>query len=631
MTKLAIPSAALAQHIALLGKTRSGKSSVARLLVEHLLDQKKPVGVVDPKGDWWGLKSSADGKQAGYPLVIFGGEHADVPINAHSGAHVAELVATGNRPYIIDLGGWMPGDRTQFWIDFASGMFRHSRGLRHLVIDEVHNFAPKGKILDVQAGEALHWSNRLASEGLGKGIHLIVASQRPQKVHNDLLTSCETLIAMRVLHPSDREAVTDWIKGCGDAALGATVLGSLAQMQRGEGWAWSPEIGFGPERIQFPMFRTYDSFKAREAKGARKLKGWATVDLDEVRQKLQAVVEEARANDPTELKREVAELRRKMTGLADPQRIIAWFREKDIKPANIAFTAGPERQMAVVIEGVMATKKGTGKPDAAALQRAREQGATEARKAMTAGLRHLGVAAEKLLKASRAARAAAQDQVAATAMTHNAAVEIVTEIGRLKIDSKRPIIAPEREPPAVVAFPDAAGRQPRYRPDPRPFGNVEQRILGALMELDAMGVSECPRVLVAFLAGYGHSNSKGFANAVSAASSAGLLCYPTQGKISITDAGRSQAPAVTPPASQAELIERIAKRLSGPAGRIVTTVAERHPDPVARDELARLVGYEHTNSKGFANSLSRCHALGFVVYPDRGHVGLADILLIGGQ
>ena len=54
-----IPSAALNQHVIVLGKTRSGKSSVMRLFVEELLDQQKPVCIIDPKGDWWGLKSSA--------------------------------------------------------------------------------------------------------------------------------------------------------------------------------------------------------------------------------------------------------------------------------------------------------------------------------------------------------------------------------------------------------------------------------------------------------------------------------------------------------------------------------------------------------------------------------------------
>jgi hypothetical protein len=50
---------------------------------------KKRVCIIDPKGDWWGLKASADGKGAGFPVIAFGdfknAEASDVPINAQSG------------------------------------------------------------------------------------------------------------------------------------------------------------------------------------------------------------------------------------------------------------------------------------------------------------------------------------------------------------------------------------------------------------------------------------------------------------------------------------------------------------------------------------------------------------------
>jgi hypothetical protein len=339
-----LPIAALSQHIIVLGKTRSGKSSTIRLLVESLLDDKKPVCIIDPKGDWWGLKSSANGKQAGYPVVIFGGEHADVPLNAHAGGHVAELIATGNRPCIIDLGGWMVGDRTRFFIDFASTLFRQTRGQRWLVIDEVHNFCPQGKVLDPDAGKMLHWSNRLASEGLGKGLQLIAASQRPQKVHKDFVTSCETLIAMRVIHPLDRGAIKDWIDGCPDPEKGREVLNTLASMPRGHGWVWSPEIGFGPVKVAFPRFSTYDSFKAPTSEAATKLKGWAEVDLDEVKDKLASVVEEAKQKNPSLLRQQIAALKHDLDELrrAKPEakqsiKTVSAFKDGQIKRLESLF------------------------------------------------------------------------------------------------------------------------------------------------------------------------------------------------------------------------------------------------------------------------------------------------------
>src|SRR5262249_47858253 len=135
---------------------------------------------------------------------------------------------------------------------------------------------------------------------------------RPQKVHNDTLTSCETLVAMRVIHEADRSAVQEWIAGCGDKKQGNDVLNSLAGMARGEAFVWSPEAGFGPVRGGFPMFQTFDSFAAPQLQKRVSEKGWAEVDLSAVKDKLAAVIEEAKANDPRELRKQIAELRREL-------------------------------------------------------------------------------------------------------------------------------------------------------------------------------------------------------------------------------------------------------------------------------------------------------------------------------
>lgn len=318
MKKLCIPNETLEQHLVVLGKTGAGKSSALRHIVEHLLRQKKRVCIIDPKGDWWGLKSSADGKGAGFPVIAFGdfkeARASDVPINQQSGKHVAELITSGNRPCIIGFRGWMTAHMVRFWIDFSSGIFNGNSGELYVVIDECHNFAPKGQVKGQEGDMAkcLHWTNRLMAEGRGLGIVCLIASQRPQKVHNDTLTSCETLVAMRVIHAADRGAVEDWIEGCGDPTQGKVVLNSLAGMARGEAFVWSPEAGFGPERVRFPMFETFDSFAPPQLQKKVSTAGWADVDLDAVKEKLAQVIEESKANDPSELRREIAKLKQEL-------------------------------------------------------------------------------------------------------------------------------------------------------------------------------------------------------------------------------------------------------------------------------------------------------------------------------
>jgi hypothetical protein len=239
----------------------------------------------------------------------------DVPINPQSGKHVAGLIATGNRPAVNGFRGWSTAKMQQFWIDFAEMLFAKNAGELYVVGDEFHNFAPKGKVLSPQAGESLHWSNRLLSEGRGLGLVCLIASQRPQKVHNDTLTSCETLVAMRVIHAADRGAVKDWIDGAGDAEMGKQVLGALAGLPRGEAYVWSPEVNFRPKRIAFPMFTAFDWFAPPQLQRKVSNAGWADVDLDVVKEKLASVIEQAKANDPVPLRRELAEAKAELTKL----------------------------------------------------------------------------------------------------------------------------------------------------------------------------------------------------------------------------------------------------------------------------------------------------------------------------
>lgn len=343
MAKLIFPTPILEQHLVVLGKTGAGKSSALRHIAEHLLRHNKRVCVIDPKGDWNGLKVSADGNGPGFPVILFGNFKetagkaipADVPLNEFSGKHVAELITSGNRPCVVGLRGWTQGHMHKFWIDFASTLFTSNEGEFYLIVDEVHNFAPKGKIMSPEVGMSLHWTNRIMNEGRGIGLINLIASQRPQKVHNDTLTACETLVAMRVVHTRDRDAVEEWIEGCGDPKVGKDVLNSLAGMKRGEAFVWSPEVGFGPVRLTFPMFETFDSFAPPQLQKKVSGKDWATVDLEAVKSKLASVIEKAKAEDPKELRKQIAESKKRITDL-----------EKQIAKAPAVSSNGTDKAIA---------------------------------------------------------------------------------------------------------------------------------------------------------------------------------------------------------------------------------------------------------------------------------------------
>lgn len=543
------PALALEQHTVFLGKTGSGKSYAMRGLVEGLLDQQRRVCVIDPKGDWWGLKSSATGKGAGYPMVIFGGEHSDVPMNQHAGGQIAELVGTGNRPCILDFGGWMVGERTRFWIDFASGLFKHNRAPLWLVIDEVHNFAPQGKIFDPDAGKCLHWTNRLASEGRGKGLRILMASQRPQKVHKDTLTCTETLVAMRVNHPLDRAAVKEWIDGCGDPKNGAEVLNSLAGMPRGEAWVWSPEIGF-LERLKFPAIQTFDSFAAPTLDEKEAPKGWATVDLDEVRSKLAHVVEEAKSNDPAMLKAEVRRLKAELS--------------KTEQTAKVEV-----REVA--------------KP----------------------------VLSEKDQKLIAKAIAHCDESIQRLNWKENELGEIKKELGGLRasvevlIGKQRSAPMMERSQKPVVRSPVPPVRSQKPA-DRSTLGTAERRILAVLAQYqDGCGIGK-----IALLSGYRISG--GFKNNLATLRTDGLISGSNTGVMRITEEGLAHGPfdPLPEPGQEFGRFWMNHPRLGNSEKRVLKTLLD-NPKGLAIDELAEKSIYKV--SGGFKNILSTLRTAGLIV------------------
>lgn len=306
-----IPDEALTQNIAVLGKNGSGKTYATKsAIVERLLGDGRRVGIIDPTGAWWGLRSSRDGNGAGFPILVLGGDHGDLPLPPLGGAAVARLLAVQGVNLVADTSQLTVGERTRWFTDFAGTLYRTNKTPLHLVIDEAHNFAPQGKVPDPDAGKMLHAASTLASQGRSRGIRLTMITQRPQKLHKDSLTSADMLIAMRVIHPLDRGAVADWINGCGDPAKGKEVLDSLANLKRGEGWAWYPEGGF-LQRMTFPPIKTFDS-SATPMDGApiASPKGAAEIDLTEIKAAMEDAVKEAEANDPKLLRARIAELER---------------------------------------------------------------------------------------------------------------------------------------------------------------------------------------------------------------------------------------------------------------------------------------------------------------------------------
>ena len=141
-TGLSLPLDAVTQTFALVGKRGVGKTHGAAVLAEELLEQKLQVVVLDPIGVWWGLRSSADGKKSGHPILVLGGEHGDLPLEASAGRLVADFVIAKAASVVFDLGEFSKSDQARFVTDFLERLYQKNRTPLHLVIDEADAFAP---------------------------------------------------------------------------------------------------------------------------------------------------------------------------------------------------------------------------------------------------------------------------------------------------------------------------------------------------------------------------------------------------------------------------------------------------------------------------------------------------------
>ena len=254
-----LPESSLSQHIAIVGKTGSGKSYTAKGVVERLIKDGRRVCVIDPGGDWWGLRAAGQGD--GLPVAVLGGEHADIEITPESGAQVASFIAANNLPCVVDISEWFKGDQIKFMLNFAQVIYKENRGPLHLVVDEADQFMPQNPLNEVK--RVLHHMDRIVRLGRKKGFRVLMVTQRPAILHKNVLTQVNTLIAMRMPSSQDKAAIMGWIADNASKEEEKKVLSSLAKLKCGQGWLWAPEEDV-LEKVQFPANQTFDAGRTPE-------------------------------------------------------------------------------------------------------------------------------------------------------------------------------------------------------------------------------------------------------------------------------------------------------------------------------------------------------------------------------
>ena len=100
-----------------------------------------------------------------------------------------------------------------------------------VVIDEAHSVCPQvpGDRLSALATEL---AVLIAGEGRKFGLYLFLASQRPAKIHVNVLSQCENLVLMRMVSAADHAHVRDVF-----SHVPASLVAQASEFRVGEGLA----------------------------------------------------------------------------------------------------------------------------------------------------------------------------------------------------------------------------------------------------------------------------------------------------------------------------------------------------------------------------------------------------------
>lgn len=308
--KLSLPLDAVTETFGILAVRGAGKSNTAAVMAEEMFAARLPFVVVDPVGSWWGLRSSRDGKGPGLSIPIFGGKHGDIPLERGGGQLVADLIVDQRLSLVLDLSTFESENaKKQFLLDFAKRLYQRNEAPLHLFLEEADDYIPQRPMRD--EAFLLRAFENIVRRGRARGLGITLITQRSASLNKNVLTQCQTLIAMRTTGPQDRKAIEEWVRY---HAQQQKIIESLPSLADGEAWVWSPDFLGKTVRVQFRRRATFDSGATpkHSAVSSRQPTTLADVDLKKVEKLMAATVEKAKQTDPKLLQQENARLKEEL-------------------------------------------------------------------------------------------------------------------------------------------------------------------------------------------------------------------------------------------------------------------------------------------------------------------------------
>jgi len=292
------------------------------------------------------------------------------------------------------------------------------------------------------------------------------------------------------------------------------------------------------------------------------------MELEQIRKDMTATIERQKANDPAELKKQIAELKRE---LAKKQ------------------AAGPTKEVKVVDQAAIAK---------AVAERDRQwsKGIAPFRRVIQEGIMAVISSAQFPVPDAPAMIPQAVNIRPIPASPASKPVQRRTEISKAENNG-----------------------------DGGDLSTSQRKILAVLAEFRALGFETMAKPRLAAMCEVS-STSGGYFNNLGKLRSLGLIDYRNS-EVYLTDAGISAAPSVQAPISEEEIIQRCKSVLSSSQAAILDELVRIHPRSIAKDELAERLGVSPT-SGGYFNNLGFMRTAGMIDYPAPGTVKLEDWVVL---
>ena len=202
------------------GKSGSGKSNTASVVIEELLKNRCPLLIIDTDGEYSGLKEK-------FKELIHMGQSSDsdVELTLERVDLITDHALVHGAPIILDVSTLKTDQAKSIINEVVTLLFHKEKEHRKqflIIIEEIHEFIPQQGGVDELAQNII----RIAKRGRKRGLGICGVSQRPSAVDKDFITQCSWSVWHRFTWAIDKKAVNQ--------TLGISYANEITSLQTGE-------------------------------------------------------------------------------------------------------------------------------------------------------------------------------------------------------------------------------------------------------------------------------------------------------------------------------------------------------------------------------------------------------------